>query len=95
MVSPFMASGVEVSLVSFQEGKVLSMPGFERIRQLDSFVSLESNVRVGSTVGLTVDIFGVVGAAILIHKDAQVLQRDVAAVRKMEVECELFEVTKV
>merc|ERR1711988_1212070 len=70
--SPFLASGQEVMLVSFQEGKVVGTPGYEKARQLDSFVSLETTVDVGSRVERTVDIFGCAGSVILMHQDAEV-----------------------
>merc|ERR1712217_390235 len=90
--SPFLASGQEVMLVSFQEGKIVSAPGWQKIRSLDSFVSLETSFDIGSYVEPTVDIFGCLGSVILMHQDAEVLRRDVATVREMETACELFEV---
>merc|ERR1712060_647630 len=53
---------------------------------------LETTFGVGSSIEPTVDIFGGLGSVILMHQDAEVLQRDVAQVREMEFACELFEV---
>jgi len=89
--APLKASGQNVMLVSFAEGTVASTPGFEKIKAMESFVSMETGVSVGSKVTHTVDIFTSVGQVILMHHDAQILQRDVEEIRKMETECSLFE----
>jgi len=90
--SPFLASGQEVMLVSFQQGKIMSSPGWDRIKKLGSFVSLETSFDIGSTIDPTVDLFGCLGSVILMHQDAKALQRDLSAIRKMEIACELFDV---
>jgi len=88
--SPFKAFGQEVIMVSFARGTVKSTPGFEEIKQLDSFVYLETGVRKGTKVDYTVDLFTGIGSVILMHKDKRVLERDVNRVREMEREDQLF-----
>jgi predicted ATP-grasp superfamily ATP-dependent carboligase len=90
--SPFLAAGQEVMLVSFQEGKIVNAPGWQKIKSLDSFVSLETSFDIGSNVEPTIDIFGCLGSVILMHQEAEVLKRDVATVREMEISCENFDV---
>ena len=65
-------------------------PGFDTVRRLKSYVSLEENVHVGDHVQKTIDLFTVTGMAVLIHSDPQVLEADVSLIRKMEVEGGLF-----
>jgi glutathione synthase/RimK-type ligase-like ATP-grasp enzyme len=88
--SPFMAAGQVVMLISFHEGVVEGTPGFDKVRAMRSFVSLEEHVHVGDHLEKTVDLFGVTGMAVLIHPDAEVLASDVACIRDMEAEGRLF-----
>jgi len=88
--SPFMAAGQVVMLISFYEGLVEGTPGFDRVRALKSFVSLEENVHTGDRLEKTVDLFGVTGMAVLMHHDAAVLASDVLSIRGMEVDGSLF-----
>lgn len=89
--APFKAAGQEVILVSFSRGVVKSTPGFEEIKQLPSFVYLETGVRPGSKVDHTIDLFTGIGSVILMHHDPEVLKQDVERVRQMERDNTLFE----
>jgi hypothetical protein len=88
--SPFLAAGTVVLIVSFHEGVVESSLGFDRVRALKSFISLEENVHVGDRIEKTVDLFGITGMAVLSHSDAEVLASDVDCIRQMEVDGSLF-----
>jgi biotin carboxylase len=88
--SPFKAFGLELLLVSFSRGEVKSTPGFDAIRQLPSFVYLETGVKEGSVVDYTVDLFTSVGSVILMHFDGETLEQDVARIREMEQNNTLF-----
>merc|ERR1711904_213195 len=88
---PYKAVGQNVMLVSLGEGIVKSTPGYEQIKAMDSFVSLETGIAPGSKVERTVDIFSSVGSVILMHHDAEILQHDIATIRQMEIDCRLFE----
>ena len=89
--SPAKAFGQEVILVSFAEGDVIGTPGYDAIRKLDSFVYLETGVTIGGKVEHSVDLVTSVGSVILLHADKEVLKRDVAKIRGMEKNNELFE----
>jgi len=89
--SPYKAVGQEVMLVSFAQGAVKGTPGYDRIKALDSFVSLETSIECGTRVERTIDIFTSAGSVILMHHDAETLQKDIATIRKMEIACELFD----
>jgi biotin carboxylase len=89
--SPFKAAGEEVILVSFSRGTVKSTPGFEVIKNLPSFVYLETGVRLGTQVDYTVDLFTGIGSVILMHTDQNVVEQDVARIREMEKQNTLFE----
>merc|ERR1712232_1522047 len=84
--SPFLAAGQVVMIVSFHEGKIEATPGFQAIRSLKSFVSLEENVHVGDKLEKTIDLFGITGMCVLVHPDPEVIKSDVAAIRNMETE---------
>merc|ERR1712217_7123 len=75
-----------VMLVSFFSGTVRSTPGYDKMRQMRSFVALQTGVTVGSQVELTVDLFTAVGVLVLAHTDGLQLQADLAEVRRMEAE---------
>ena len=89
--SPFKASGEEVILVSHSRGIVKSTPGFEEIKKLPSFVYLETGVREGTMVDYTVDLYTGIGSVVLMHHDPAVVEKDVARIREMEKENQLFE----
>merc|ERR1712176_1566919 len=89
--SPYKAVGQNVMMVSFGEGVVKSAPGYDQIKAMDSFVSLETGIVPGSRVERTIDIFTSAGSVILMHHDAETLEKDIATIRKMEIACELFE----
>ena len=82
--SPFKAYGQEVCLVSYSSGTVKSCPGFDVIRQLPSFDCLETWVKPGSKVDYTIDLATCIGSVILMHKDKEVIERDVNFIRYME-----------
>ena len=85
----------EEKLVSKQVGTVVGMPGFEKIRFLESSISLETSISIGSEVPLTVDVFTWAGSGIPVHSELSVLQRDVETVRLLEMKCGLFELADV
>jgi len=89
-IIPFKASGQELMLVSYSRGIVESTPGFDKIKELPSYVYLETGVQPGSEVEYTTDLFSNVGSVILMHRDEAQLQKDVAFIRDMEKENELF-----
>lgn len=84
--SPFKATGLMVNLVCFHAGTVRTMPGFEAIKKLPSCKGFQTGVEVGSTVVLTVDLFTSVGAVALVNADANQLETDLAAIRRLEKE---------
>jgi len=84
MPSPFKASGQAVMLVSYFSGTVKSAPGYEKMRQLPSFLALQTGYEKGSKVELTVDLFTAVGVLMLANTDKPQLDADLAEVRKME-----------
>jgi hypothetical protein len=89
--TPFKAAGQAVYLVSFSKGVVRSCPGFERIKELESYFSLESGVKPGTFVDYTIDLVSCVGIVCLIHDDPAVLKRDMDIIGDMEKANELFE----
>lgn len=84
---PFKACGDEIIFVSYSRGTVKATPGYEMIKKLPSFVCLESGIKPGSKVDYTVDLFTGIGSVILMHKDLQVLKRDIEFIRHMEGKC--------
>ena len=88
--TPFKASGTEIILVSYSRGIVTDTPGFEVIKNLSSFVYLETGVRKGTSVDYTIDLFTGIGSVILMHKDESILEKDIATIRQMELDNALF-----
>jgi len=88
--SPFKASGQEVILVSYSRGTVKTTPGYDVIKNLPSFVCLETGINPGSQVDYTIDLFTGIGSVILMHHDADVLKRDIDFIRYMETINGLF-----
>lgn len=82
--SPFKAYGQEVILVSFSRGTVKSCPGYDVMKNLPSFLCLETGIQAGSKVDFTVDLFTGIGSVILLHADKDILQRDLDFIRYME-----------
>lgn len=89
--SPAKAFGQEVMLVSYAEGDVIGTPGYDVIKELESFVFLETGVSIGCKVERTVDLLTSVGDVILMHSDEEVVKRDIAKIRALEKNNELFE----
>lgn len=89
--TPFKAAGQAVYLVSFSKGVVNSCPGFEEIKQLESYFSLESGVKPGTFVDYTIDLVSCVGIVCLIHDDPVVLKRDMDTIGDLEKANALFE----
>jgi len=82
--SPFQAHGLQVHLVSYSEGEVISTPGFEVMQRLPSFVSLSSSVTIGSNVEYTTDLATSPGVCLLMNKDKTKLDKDVDFLRHLE-----------
>ena len=89
--SPAKEFGQEVILVSYAAGDVIGTPGYDDIKELESFVYLETGVSIGCKVEHTVDLLTSVGSVILLHEDEDVVKRDIAKIREMEKNNELFE----
>ena len=88
--SPAKAFGQEVILVSYVEGDVIGTPGYDQIKELESFVYLETGVSIGSKVEHTIDLLTSVGSVIVMHSDEEVVKSDIAKIRAMEKNNELF-----
>ena len=82
--SPFKSCGDEIILVNYSRGTVKATPGYEMMKKLPSFVCLETGVKPGSKVEYTVDLVTGIGSVILMHKDPEVLKRDIQFIRYME-----------
>ena len=82
--SPLKASGLEVNLVSYSKGKVKTMPGFDVIKKLPSFVWLSPAASIGSEVNYTVDLITSPGCVVLMNDDPTILQKDLDFIRYME-----------
>ena len=82
--SPLQAHGLDVSLVSYSKGKIKSMPGFDVIKKLPSFVWLSPAVDIGSEAQYTIDLITSPGCCVLMHHDAAVVQKDLDFIRHLE-----------
>ncbi|KAG7363309.1 ATP-grasp domain containing protein [Nitzschia inconspicua] len=89
--SPFKAAGQVVYLVSKGRGTVRSVPGFDIIKELPSFVYLETGVRPGSSVDFTTDLFSALGCVVLMHRDPEVVKADVNRIGELEEKNEIID----
>merc|ERR1712087_923457 len=89
--SPYKSGGQEVMVVSFTEGVVKAAPGYDVIKDLESFVCLETGVQPGVKIVYTTDLFTNVGSVMLQHSDPAQVAKDVETIRQMERDCALFE----
>jgi len=92
--SPFLAQGQLVDLVSFSTGTVQDTPGLEVMKNLPSFVFIETHVKTGTRVVPTVDLVTDIGCVVLMHADKEVLERDIEVIRQMEKHNILFHFQK-
>mmetsp|Transcript_22138 Transcript_22138/g.35661 ORF Transcript_22138/g.35661 Transcript_22138/m.35661 type:complete len:497 (+) Transcript_22138:172-1662(+) len=89
--SPFKAAGRCVDLVSYTSGIVKSCPGYDIIRSLPSFVCLETHIKQGSKISPTIDLATDNGCLVLMNKEQEALDRDVAIIRQLETDRAMFE----
>ena len=82
---PFQASGEIVMLVSHSTGEVKQSCGYEVLQSLPSFVLADGLKTVGSRVVPTIDLMSAIGTIVVMHPDPEVVQRDLAFIRHMEV----------
>jgi len=82
--SPLLASGQCVDLVSYIDGTVKETPGYDLIRNLPSFVCLETHIKQGSKVKKTVDIGTDCGSLVVVNHDQAALARDIQIIRLIE-----------
>jgi len=89
----FKAGGQMVELVSNFKGVIRGLPGYDKIRALPSFSFMEvgSHIAVGAQLQKTIDLFTSAGAVILCHQDPEVVARDEAIIRQMELDGSLFD----
>ena len=78
-------------MVSYVSGTVKSTPGYDAIKQMASFVHLETGKKPGAKVWRTVDLATDIGSVVMMNSDEEVLARDIAMIRKLEVENAMFE----
>ncbi|EEY59748.1 uncharacterized protein PITG_20994 [Phytophthora infestans T30-4] len=86
-----LAYGCEAMLVSYKNGVLKSIPGIAEIEKMPAFLKKEIFVGPGDNMRQTVDMFTTPGSIMLTHKDHNVLERNLARIRELEVEG-LFEV---
>jgi hypothetical protein len=89
--SPYKVHGQCVDLVSFGSGTVRSTPGYELIRTLPSFVSLETHIVPGTKVVPTIDMATDIGAVVLMHHDQHVVEADLSVIRNLQSQDRMFE----
>ena len=66
------------------EGTLVSTPGFDVAKALNSFVSMESFIQIGERLEKTIDVFTQPASIIVVHEDSKVVEQDVAALRALE-----------
>ena len=64
-------------LVSFHSGPIKRMPGYEKIRDMSFFVSLQTGYTFGSKADLTVEFFTAVGVVMFAADDSTQLSPEI------------------
>lgn len=82
--SPLLASGQCVDLVSYVDGTVKATPGYDLIKNLPSFVCLETHIEKGCKVKKTVDISTDCGSLVVVNSNKEALARDIEIIRLIE-----------
>jgi biotin carboxylase len=81
---PFKAAGQEVIFVSRSKGIVKSAPGYDVIKMIPSFLHMDGLKSKGNDIDYTIDLVTGIGSVILMHKDPEVVRRDIDFVRYLE-----------
>ena len=93
--SPLAGGGAFLCLVSYARGRVVATPGYEHLRTLPSFISLNPmGVAIGSDVEVTSDLATLIGMVVLSHASEAVVAADVATVRELEAHGRLVELAR-
>jgi len=89
--SPFLAGGQLLMLVSTRIGDIVGVTGYQEISKMSSCVKVIPSYNLGQHLELSVDLFTIAGLVILVNPDRKALQRDISAIRQMEVDGMLFD----
>lgn len=73
-----------VALISYQEGKIRSIPGLSKIKELDSYYTDFLHVSPGGKIEKTIDLESSPGDIHLINDEMSVLEKDYEFIRKLE-----------
>lgn len=75
-----------VFLISDKTGSIESIPFIDKVKTLDSFFSLQMNVKVGDPLERTIDYYSSPGSVHLVHEDKAILMNDLKKLRQFERE---------
>jgi biotin carboxylase len=81
---PFKAYGQEDIFVNNSRGTVKSTPGYDVIKNMPSFVHMDGLISPGAEVDYTVDLITGIGSVIVMHKNEEVVKRDIEFIRYLE-----------
>ncbi|EOD23907.1 hypothetical protein EMIHUDRAFT_223094 [Emiliania huxleyi CCMP1516] len=87
---PFKGSGCNIMFVSYVDGKVVSCPGYEEIKNFKSYVHVDEDISPGDSISKTIDLFTSTGQCILSHPDPAVVEADVKRIRHLENSNKMF-----
>jgi hypothetical protein len=76
--------------VSYVDGKVVSCPGYEEIKNFKSYVHVDEDISPGDSISKTIDLFTSTGQCILSHPDPAVVEADVKRIRHLENSNKMF-----
>jgi biotin carboxylase len=73
-----------VSLISYENGTLDALPGYEDIQKLPSFRFAKLQAEIGEPISKTVDIPTSPGTVYLAHEDRSIVDQDYRAIRALE-----------
>lgn len=88
--APFSGLSMEVCLVARKEGKLAGYPLLDKVKQLQSYNSMEIKMPVGSRLERTVDFLTTPGSINLVHEDSSIVEADRQWIEKMQEEGQFY-----
>jgi biotin carboxylase len=84
LIPTLLKQGREAFLVSYQEGKLESIPGLDIIRNMSSFRSAEMLTQPGNDIKLTIDCFTRPGSVQMVNASIEEMEKDYLRIRDLE-----------
>lgn len=75
-----------ITLISPVKGTLTKTPEYSFFEKLESFHSIDMNLKAGSKINLTIDLASAPGLIFLVHEDIAIIEKEYEAIRLFEKE---------